>query len=110
MWHEPVTSRAAPKNSSSIDQLLLAAARSAEHDRQAHAVLRHQRRLPAASTALIQQIRERILVIARVTRQAKDHGLVFFHSREISSFPAMDTTPGFPTLRIVSHPLIQHKL
>ena len=22
----------------------------------------------------------------------------------------MDTTPGFPTLRIVSHPLVQHKL
>ena len=22
----------------------------------------------------------------------------------------MDTTPGFPTLRVVSHPLIQHKL
>jgi len=36
--------------------------------------------------------------------------LVFFHSREISSFPAMDTTPAYPTLRIVSHPLIQHKL
>lgn len=45
-----------------------------------------------------------------MTRQANDYGLVFFHSREISSFPAMDTTPGFPTLRIVSHPLIQHKL
>ena len=46
----------------------------------------------------------------RVTRQAEDHGLVFFHPREISSFPAMDTTPAYPTLRIVSHPLIQHKL
>src|SRR5436305_2528758 len=23
---------------------------------------------------------------------------------------AMDTTPAFPTLRIVSHPLVQHKL
>jgi uracil phosphoribosyltransferase len=45
-----------------------------------------------------------------VTRQADEHGVVFFHSREISSFPAMDTTPGFPTLRILSHPLIQHKL
>src|SRR5262245_23206025 len=34
----------------------------------------------------------------------------FCHEREISSLRAMDTTPGFPTLRIVSHPLVQHKL
>jgi uracil phosphoribosyltransferase len=45
-----------------------------------------------------------------MSREPKDDGLVFFHSREISSFPAMDTTPAYPTLRIVSHPLIQHKL
>jgi uracil phosphoribosyltransferase len=91
-------------------RLLIDAARSLKHDRQATGILRHQRWLPAASTALVQQIRERILVIACVTRQVNDDGLVFFHSREISSFPAMDTTPGYPTLRIVSHPLIQHKL
>jgi uracil phosphoribosyltransferase len=36
--------------------------------------------------------------------------LVFCHGREISSLRPMDTTPEFPTLRIVSHPLIQHKL
>jgi uracil phosphoribosyltransferase len=35
---------------------------------------------------------------------------VFCHSREISSFLPMDTTPEFPALRIVSHPLIRHKL
>ena len=35
---------------------------------------------------------------------------VFCHWREISSLRAMDTTPGFPTLRLVSHPLVQHKL
>src|SRR5712691_5113158 len=34
----------------------------------------------------------------------------FFHAREISSLRAMDTTPAFPTLRLVSHPLVQHKL
>jgi uracil phosphoribosyltransferase len=45
-----------------------------------------------------------------MTREAKHDGLVFFHAREISSFPPMDTTPAFPTLRIISHPLIQHKL
>lgn len=45
-----------------------------------------------------------------MSRETQDYGLVFFHPREISSFPPMDTTPAFPTLRIVSHPLIQHKL
>lgn len=62
-----------------------------------------------------------------------DSHSVFFHPRELSSFPvagatiesprlvarfvrrpsrylAMDTSPAFPTLRLVSHPLIQHKL
>src|SRR5690349_18705666 len=37
-------------------------------------------------------------------------GSVFCHGGEISSLRAMDTTPAFPTLRIVSHPLVQHKL
>lgn len=90
--------------------LLLSATRSLKDDREADAVLRHQRRFPAAPTSLVEQIGERILVVPRVARESKDHGLVFFHPREISSFPAMDTTPAFPTLRIVSHPLIQHKL
>ena len=37
-------------------------------------------------------------------------GSVFCHDGEISTLRAMDTTPAFPTLRIVSHPLVQHKL
>src|SRR6185437_1821040 len=73
-------------------------------------VLRQHRRLPAAATAFVQKVGERILVIARVPAEAEDYGLVFFHWREITSLPAMDTTPVFPTLRIVSHPLVQHKL
>jgi uracil phosphoribosyltransferase len=36
--------------------------------------------------------------------------VVFCHAAEITSLRAMDTTPAFPTLRIVSHPLVQHKL
>ena len=93
-----------------VQRLLLAATGSLKDNCQTNAVLRHQRRFPAAPAPLVEQIGECILVVVRVTRQAKDHGLVFFHSREISSFPAMDTTPAYPTLRIVSHPLIQHKL
>jgi len=91
-------------------RLLLGATRALKHHCQAGAVLRHQRWFPPAATSLVQQICERIFVIARVTREADDDGLVFFHAREISSFPPMDTTPAYPTLRIVSHPLIQHKL
>src|SRR5512132_1408429 len=88
----------------------LAVARAREHDRQARSLLHHRRRLPAAATPFVQQVRERVLVVARVTRETEDDRLVFFHGREISSLRAMDTTPGFPTLRIVSHPLVQHKL
>src|SRR5207237_2931333 len=106
-----VTSRAAPKTSSStVVALFVGAARSLEDDREAYSILGHQRRFPPAATALVEQIGKRILVIAGVTCQPNNHGLVFFHPREISSFPAMDTTPAYPTLRIVSHLLIQHKL
>jgi uracil phosphoribosyltransferase len=42
--------------------------------------------------------------------KADDDRLVFFHGAEDSTFRAMHTTPGYPTLRIVDHPLIQHKL
>ena len=73
-------------------------------------VLGHHRELPATATPLIQQVRQGILVVARMTRQAQHHRLVFFHVREVSSFRSMDTTPAFPTLRVVSHPLVQHKL
>ena len=37
-------------------------------------------------------------------------GLIFFHAREITTNPGMDTTPEFPSLSIVRHPLVQHKL
>jgi uracil phosphoribosyltransferase len=36
--------------------------------------------------------------------------VLFIHAREVGSFPHMDTTPAFPTLRLISHPLVQHKL
>ena len=85
-------------------------ARAREYDRQAGTLLSHHGRIPAATAPFIQQIRERVLVIMRVARQAEDHRLVFFHARENSSLRAMDTTPGFPTLRLIAHPLIQHKL
>jgi hypothetical protein len=42
-------------------------------------ILRHQRRLPSSSAPLIQQIRESVLVLARVPRQLDYHSLVFFH-------------------------------
>jgi uracil phosphoribosyltransferase len=84
--------------------------RTLEDERQAVLVLRHAGELPSASTALVQQIRQRILVVARVARQPQHHCLVFFHAREVTSFRRMDTTPAFPTLRVVSHPLVQHKL
>jgi uracil phosphoribosyltransferase len=73
-------------------------------------VLRHHRGSPSASTPLVQKVRQRIFVVARVSRESQHDGLVFFHAREVSSFCPMDTTPAFPTLRIVSHPLVQHKL
>src|SRR5438477_10247158 len=82
MWREPVTSRAAPNNSSStVVALLLGAARSLEQDRGAYSTLGHQRRFPPAATALVEQIGKRILVIAGVTCQPNNHGLVFFHPR-----------------------------
>jgi len=45
-----------------------------------------------------------------VARQAHDNRLVFFHMGEDSTFCSMHTTPDFPTLRVVDHPLVQHKL
>lgn len=45
-----------------------------------------------------------------MTGESKDDRLVFFHVREVSSFCPMHTTPAFPSLRVVSHPLVQHKL
>ena len=81
-----------------------------EHDHQTLRVLRHHRRIPPAATALVHQVGNGILVILRSLRQPQHHCLVFFHAREDSTFRAMDTTPDFPTLLIVRHPLVQHKL
>jgi uracil phosphoribosyltransferase len=107
-----VTSRAAPMNSISTNRpaSAIAVAGPREDDRYSLAVLRDHRRLPPAATALVEQVRECIFVIAHVAREPNDHGLVFFHGREDTSFWPMDTTPAFPTLRVVTHPLIQHKI
>jgi uracil phosphoribosyltransferase len=85
-------------------------ARPREDQSQARALLRHHRGFPPAATALIEQIGERVFVVACVSRETQNDGLIFFHGRENSSLRAMDTTPAYPTLRIVSHPLVQHKL
>ena len=81
-----------------------------EHDHETLRVLRHHRWLPPTATALVHQIGDGILIILRPLRQSEHHGLVFFHAREDSTFRAMDTTPEFPTLLVIRHPLVQHKL
>ena len=73
-------------------------------------VLRHEGGTPSTAASLVQQIGQRVFIVARVARQSKHHRLVFFHGRELTSFCPMDTTPALPTLRIVSHPLVQHKV
>lgn len=45
-----------------------------------------------------------------VTGQPYDYHLVFFHARQDTTFRAMHTIPAFPTLHVVTHPLVQHKL
>ena len=42
-------------------------------------VLRHQRRLPAGAAPFVQQIGQRIFILARVSRKLYHHSLVFFH-------------------------------
>ena len=83
---------------------------SLEDDRQPLLVLRHHGGLPSAAHALVQQIRQRVFVFPHVTCKSMNDGLIFFHGREIITTPAMDTTPEFPSLSIVRHPLVQHKL
>ena len=95
---------------SDLHRSAFAIARTFEDDRDPVIVLRHHRRTPATTTALVEQIGERIFVVARMPRESEHDCLVFFHAREVSSFRHMDTTPAFPTLRVVSHPLVQHKL
>ncbi len=81
-----------------------------EDDCEPMVILRHHRGSPSASASLVQQIGQGVFVIPGVAREAQHHCLVFFHAGEVSSFQHMDTTPAFPTLRVASHPLVQHKL
>ena len=81
-----------------------------EDDRQSLIVLRHHVRLPSAAHTLVEEIGKRVRVFPGVACETYDHRLVFFHGREISTLAGMDTTPLFPSLTIVRHPLIQHKL
>lgn len=90
--------------------LLVAIGCPLEHDHEALHILGHHCRLPSPTAALVHQVRDSILIILRALRQPQNHSLVFFHVREDSTFRVMDTTPAFPTLLIVRHPLIQHKL
>jgi len=83
---------------------------SLKHDHETLRILRHHSRLPAATTPLIHQIGDRVFIILRSLRQSQHDRFVFFHAREDSTFRAMDTTPEFPTLLVVRHPLVQHKL
>ena len=83
---------------------------SLEDDGEAMIVLRHHGWAPAASAPLVEQISQCVFVVSGVARETQHHCLVFFHAGEVSSFCVMDTTPAFPTLRVASHPLVQHKL
>ena len=103
-----MTSRAAPRHVTFTSAFSIA--RPLEDDGQALAVLRHHRQLPPRPAAFVQQVRQGVFVVAHVAGEPHDHRLVFFHIGEDSTFRAMHTTPGFPTLRIVDHPLVQHKL
>ena len=103
-----MTSRAAPRNV--IFTSRFPVARPLKHDRQALPVLRHHRRFPPGPTPFVEEVSEGVFVITHVTGQPHDDRLVFFHVGEDSTFCAMHTTPGFPTLHIVDHPLVQHKL
>src|SRR5258708_24071978 len=87
-----------------------AIARPLEHDGDPAIVLRHHGRMPSAAASLVEQVRQRVLVITRMASESQHHGLVFFPSREVTSFRRMDTTPAIAKLHIVSPPLVQHKL
>ena len=73
-----MTSRAAPTKVIS-KQLTFCYGITLKQDYESLFILRHQRRLPSSSAPLVQQIRESILVLARVPRQLDYHSLVFFH-------------------------------
>jgi uracil phosphoribosyltransferase len=77
---------------------------------QALIVLRHHHGCPPTPAPFVEQIREGVFVITRVSRQSVDDRLIFFHAREITSFRPMHTTPEFPNLLVIQHPLVRHKL
>ena len=73
-----MTSRAAPTNVIS-KQLTFCYRIALKENREALLVLRHQGRLPSATTSLIQKIGEGILVLPRMSRELDHYSLVFFH-------------------------------
>src|SRR5690242_3596037 len=93
MWHEPVTSLAAPANSSSTVRRVrrvsyfesLAAhtsffrrvRRAMKENDEPVSVLAHQGGFPAATASLVQKIGQRVFVIPRVPSQFDHHRLVF---------------------------------
>lgn len=42
-------------------------------------VLRHERRLPSPSAALVQKVGQRVFVFTRMSRELDYYGLIFFH-------------------------------
>ena len=67
--------------------------------------------MPPGTTPLVQEVRERILILAMmVAGEPDDHGLIFFHAGEDTSFSTMTTTPALPGLAVVDHPLVRHKM
>lgn len=83
---------------------------ASEDDRQARRVLRELGRMPAATAPLVQEVRERVLVLALMPGETEDHGLIFFHAGEDTSFSTMTTTPALPGCTVVAHPLVRHKM
>jgi uracil phosphoribosyltransferase len=100
----------APRADADVSDALGRVGLSLEDDGEPLAFLRHHRRRPPGADPFVQQVRERILILVHVSREAQHDGLVFFHAGEDSSFSPMDTTPEFPSLSLVRHPLVQHKL
>jgi uracil phosphoribosyltransferase len=83
---------------------------SREHDREPFCVLRHELRHPAPATAFVEEVGNRVFVIADPMDKAKDDRLVFFHPRENTRLPDMPTTPPDVNVALLRHPLVQHKL
>lgn len=76
-WHEPVTSRAAPANVSSTSAFCQRI--TLKENYQSLAILRHQCRLPAPTTALVEQVGQGVFVLPSMSCELHYHSLVFFH-------------------------------